>query len=75
MAEERERSAAAAVDLAGELGWLVAVLAVVFVVQEVAHRVTGWDRLWILLVVVPLAWSAEAVARRWWGQRSARGDR
>lgn len=71
MAEPRERHGGAAGGLAVELGWFAAYFAVVYVVQEVVYRATGWPRLWILLVVVSVAWSAKVAAQRWWGRRSA----
>ena len=60
-------------DLAVQLGLFLAMLAVVLVVQEAVYRASGWDRLWILLVVWPVAWAGKAAAQRWLARCSADG--
>ena len=49
------------------LGYLLVVL----VVQEAVVQATGWDRLWVLVVLVPLAWAGKAATGRWLDGRSA----
>ena len=76
MTEERERSGATAKVVTGELARFAVVFVVIFLVQEVVYRATGWDRLWILLVVAPLTWLVmDAAQRRWEHHRAARLSR
>ncbi|PZA21397.1 hypothetical protein DMO24_10510 [Modestobacter versicolor] len=50
------------------LGYLLVVL----VVTEAVVRATGWDRLWVLVVVVPVAWVLRGVAENRLDRRGAR---
>lgn len=76
MADDRQRPGGAARGstarhLAVQLGLFVAMFAVVLMVQEVVYRASGWDRLWILLVVVPLARAGTTVVQRRLYRRAA----